>query len=440
MPNEEEIRTAVNERATEILALCGNFPDLNLDAAELIRSNQTVPEITTMVNQKLAEQRKHAPSPTPPAFDVVTDEYDKFRSAAEDALLLKCGVAIDKPSAGATELRGYSMFELASENIERRGERVRGRDKREIAGKALFGAGERSILLRAQGTSDFPEILANVANKVMRKAYEEVATTYQEWVQFADATDFKEMSRPQFSESPDLDEITEGGQYKTAEFSDAAEKYKILTYGKKFVVSRQTIINDDLNVISRIPKLFGAAAARKVNALVYKILIGNEAMADNVALFHAKHSNLAATAAAVSIESLGSARAAMRTQKAIAGKATLNLVPKWLIIPAQIEVAVMQTIKSAYDPAKSNSITHNPFTSLQPIVEPLLDNNSLTAWYLAADTSQIDTVEVAFLNGQRSPYQEQRIGFDVDGLEMKVRIDVGAKALDHRGLYQNAGA
>jgi len=28
---------------------------------------------------------------------------------------------------------------------------------------------------------------------------------------------------------------------------------------------------------------------------------------------------------------------------------------------------------------------------------------------------------------------------NIDGREYKVRIDVGARALDHRGLYKNAG-
>jgi len=169
-------------------------------------------------------------------------------------------------------------------------------------------------------------------------------------------------------------------------------------------------------------------------------LTANPNMADGKPLFHADHGNLAAVAAAVAVESLGLARAAMRKQKALAGKAALNIVPKFIILPAQIELTVMQTIRSAFDPAKTNNITYNPFTELTPVTDAALDASSLTSWYLAADPSQLDTIEVAFLNGQRSPYQEQRIGFDVDGLEMKVRIDTAAKALESRGLYKNAGA
>ena len=35
---------------------------------------------------------------------------------------------------------------------------------------------------------------------------------------------------------------------------------------------------------------------------------------------------------------------------------------------------------------------------------------------------------------------ETRNGFDVDGVEIKCRLDFGAKAIDWRGLYKNPGA
>ena len=63
-----------------------------------------------------------------------------------------------------------------------------------------------------------------------------------------------------------------------------------------------------------------------------------------------------------------------------------------------------------------------------------------TAWYLAASPNQIDTIEYAYLEGQQGAYIETRNGFDVDGVEIKCRLDFGAKAIDWRGLYKNPGA
>jgi hypothetical protein len=74
------------------------------------------------------------------------------------------------------------------------------------------------------------------------------------------------------------------------------------------------------------------------------------------------------------------------------------------------------------------------------VVEPRLDASNPNEWFLAADSSQIDTVEYAYLEGEQGLYTEQRMGFDVDGLEVKARLDFAAKAIDHRGIWKNPGA
>src|ERR1035438_4087891 len=55
--------------------------------------------------------------------------------------------------------------------------------------------------------------------------------------------------------------------------------------------------------------------------------------------------------------------------------------------------------------------------SLVPIVEPRLDANSATAWYLIADPAQVDTVEYCYLEGQQGVYIETKQGFEIDGVE-----------------------
>ena len=49
-------------------------------------------------------------------------------------------------------------------------------------------------------------------------------------------------------------------------------------------------------------------------------------------------------------------------------------------------------------------------------------------------------MRVIFLNGQQTPYLESQNGWNIDGIEWKVRIDAAAKAVDWRGLYKNPGA
>ena len=59
---------------------------------------------------------------------------------------------------------------------------------------------------------------------------------------------------------------------------------------------------------------------------------------------------------------------------------------------------------------------------------------------LVGDPALIDTLEYCYLEGQQGVYIETRQGFEVDGVEIKARMDFGAAAIDYRGLQKSAGA
>ena len=64
---------------------------------------------------------------------------------------------------------------------------------------------------------------------------------------------------------------------------------------------------------------------------------------------------------------------------------------------------------------------------------------STVAHYLAAGPGRVDTIEIAYLEGQEGLYTETRNGFEVDGLEIKARLDVGVGLGDYRWITKNAG-
>jgi phage major head subunit gpT-like protein len=142
------------------------------------------------------------------------------------------------------------------------------------------------------------------------------------------------------------------------------------------------------------------------------------------------------------VTTLGAGRAAMRLQKGLQGE-ELNIAPSYLIVPATQENLAYQFTSANYVPAQATNI--NEFraggrTAVEPIVEALLDASSTTAWYLAANTGAVDTVEYCFLDGAEGPMVESEVGFEVDGISYKCREDFAAKAIDYRGLFKNAGA
>jgi len=114
-----------------------------------------------------------------------------------------------------------------------------------------------------------------------------------------------------------------------------------------------------------------------------------------------------------------------------------NLVPKYLVVGPAKEMEAYQFTSSSYVPVEGSKINPIYNTQLQVIVDPRLTGNE---WYLIADPSQIDTIEYSFLEGDGELFTERRMGWDVDGLELKARMVFGAKAIDWRGMYKNVGA
>ncbi len=356
------------------------------------------------------------------------DEKETRKMAVETALMHRFDPVSHQMNDAARQWRGMTLLEMARHFLEAEGKRMRGLSRDEIATRAL------------QTTSDFPLILANVANKTLRKAYDTAPRTFQPFCRQVTASDFKSMQRIQLGEAPSLEKVNQNGEYHRGSMGEAQESYRVETYGKIISISRQVLINDDLDAFTRIPQLFGVAAANLESDVVWSIFTDNPKMGDGTNLFHSNHKNLAGTGTVLSVAAVGKGRAAMSKQVGLDGKTVLNVRPAYLIVPASLEMTAEQMVAQNLMPTTTSDVVPQSVRTLSVIPEARLDNASETAWFLAATPSQIDTIEYAYLEGQTGVYIETRVGFDVDGVEIKARLDFGAKAIDWRGIFKNSGA
>jgi HK97 family phage prohead protease len=426
---KKDERALRNERrrAAQITDICGRF---GIDPGAYIRTGTPVSQVNADILEKISGERTPLKtSRSISSIQINRDEKEKFRSAVSDGLALRAGAKIEKPAPGAEDFRRISLLDLCRMVLERNGQRVSySDDKTETASRAF-------------STSDFPLLLSNLADKVLQAGYKEAPATWRSWCATGSLSDFKEAYKLRMSEAPMLEPVYEGGEYKMADFKESEDTYKIGTWGKKFALTRQAIINDDLGAFTRIPTLFGVASGRTINDTVYKLLLSNPTLKETGwPLFSADHQNLG-TPGALSIATLTEARTKMRRQKGMRADAGvfLNLSPSILIIPPELETIARQLLFSTADIGQANPAVINPFHgSLEIVVDATLTNAS--AWYLVASSSIIDTIEVAFLDGVQNPVIEQQQGWNVDGIEYKVRLDFGVKVWDYRGIYKNAGA
>jgi hypothetical protein len=404
---------------------------LNVDArlvAQHVEAGTSIEEFRKLALDKRAEEDERNPIRSAAAV-VTRDQTDTRRAGIMAALLHRYDPAVFplKDDLGR-DWAGQTLLDLAKECLEISGTHTRRLPRHEIAKLAL-------------STSDFPSILADVANKTLRQAYEAYPRTFLPFSRRRSAVDFKNINAVQLGEAPSLMKVNEKGEFTHGSIAESKETYKLATYGRIVSITRQTIINDDLSAFTRIPAGFGVAAATLESDTVWGIITSNPAMGDGVALFHANHANLnTGTGSALALTGLGAGMAAMAKQKGLDGITVLNVQPRYLVVPVALQLAAFQMIAPNLAPAKSADLVPDYIRALTPIAEPRLDAASTTAWYLFASPDQIDTIEYAYLEGQDGVYIETRQGFDVDGVEIKARLDFGAKAIDWRGLQKNAGA
>ncbi len=424
---------AERTRINEIDALCARaeMPD---EARALILDGTSVADAQRKIMDKIIEKSKN-----PGASGIVLgmEDVDKFRAAATDSLYLRAGLEIKTPVAGAEDLRGYTLVELARECLRMAGRPYSGHVK-EMVGRALT-------------SSDFPNILANLATKSMQEAWDGSPETWPVWCGVGSVSDFKTYYDNALSEHDDLEEVPDSGEVKYGKFTEKdPETYKAATYAKKFRFTRVMIINDDLGAFTELPTKRTEAAARKVGDVAYAVLTANGTMGDGETIFSDAHANQAASGymAGPGVSNIGEGIRAMGVQKDIAGLRRLNIRPQFFLGPKALEGAAEVFFRSekfadsdtvATDSSlaatRANPYSGNYFTR---VYEPRLDDNDEAAWYLAGPKGK--TIKVVFLNGRQGPNLEVlQPGFSIEGIEYLVSIDVGAYAVDYRGLYYNAG-
>ncbi len=363
-------------------------------------------------------------------ISVESDPTVHERAGIENAILHRMAPQYFKLDDKGRQYRGLSLLDIGGVYLRARGKRTSDMSKSELAEAMLQRAGLHS-------TSDFPSLLADVANKTLRAAYEAAPQTWRELAQTVSVSDFKDSRMLQIGDAPALDEILEHGEFTSGTIAEAKETFRLKTYGKIFGITRTALINDDLNAFAQVPALWGRKAADKQSDLAWAQITSNPTMGDSVALFHATHGNLSGSADAISVASIGAGRAAMKLQKGIDGVTPLNLNPVSLIVPAALETLADQFVSTNLLASQSSAV--NPFAGrLKVISESRLDANSATAWYLAAAQGQAPALYFVTLDGNEGPDVRQEEGFVMDGLRFRCRLDVAFKAADYRALYKNA--
>lgn len=308
----------------------------------------------------------------------------------------------------------------------------------------------QEMIQAAFSTQTLTDIFTTNVNAVLLSSFMEATDTTGGWTSTADVANFLTLERPRMAVGPGLSKLSRGSEAEHVVRSDSKESYKIARYAKQFVVDDQDIVDDRLNALSSLPGDMGNAAARLRPDLVYSILLANGNLdATSAALFSAGNNNLN-TSSALAQATVTSMMSDMATHQE--NSANLNIMATHLIVPQALRHTARQIVNSQEIQSGGSALGNlNPILAegLSVASDARLDNGvtspdsgtayagSATTWFAAS--ANTPTIEVGYLAGTgRAPMVRS---FSLDsgkwGIGWDVKLDIGAKALDYRGLHKS---
>ena len=439
---QEDIVKAIADerrRVSDIRAVCaGEFPDIE---AKCIDGGLEVNEARRMVLEAIRAKR---PSEGPAIFV----KENKFGvKEIEAALSLRAGVGeaeLERSFSGEQIEAGMKNMDISLKEVV-----MACLDSEGVAhGRTL----DNECIRAAFSTVSLPGILSNVANKKMLDSFREHPIIATKLCTSGDINDFKPSERFRITDVGDLLPVAPDGEIKEGGVTEEAATNKLDTYGKKFCLTRQMIINDDLGAFMKVPTAMGNRAARLIDQLFFSRLLGNPVQRDGNALFSTAHRNILSGAdSALSLESLQKAIQLFMDQVDADGQ-PISVEPTVLLVPTALKHLAVQLTKGTTlvvsggsNKSVQPSINVIADENLQVVSSPYLGNgsytgSSVTGWYLFGSPSQVDTFEIGYLRGKRTPTVERgETDFNTLGQWFRVYFDIGVREQDHRGMVYSSG-
>lgn len=259
---------------------------------------------------------------------------------------------------------------------------------------------------------------------------------YRDLVDIVPIRDFRTNERTRMGGYGNLPAVAENGAYNALTSpTDEKATYAISKRGGTETISLETIANDDVGALRRVPRNLAVAAGRTLYEFVLDFLATNAAIYDSVALFHASHANLGTTA--LSAATFAASRLRMKKQAELSSAKRLGITLRHLYVPSDLEETAFDLFVRGTNNDETFAQSRKPKVH---VVDYWTDTNN---WYATADKAQVPLIELGFYGGNETPElfiqdnPTQGSLFSNDQIKMKIRHAYSGAVLDFRGFDGN---
>jgi hypothetical protein len=301
---------------------------------------------------------------------------------------------------------------------------------------------------QAFSTVTLTNLLANTANKFLLQGWMGVEQVWRSIASRSSPRDFKQYSNISLTGALQYEKVGPAGEIKHGTLSDLAYTQQVETYALMIALTREMIINDDLNSLTAVPARLGRGGALKVNDVFWTVFLNNSSF------FTSGNANVSTGAGSAlgtaDGAAINAAEVKFMNQTDPDGK-PLGVMPKIMLVPPTLANTAARWMGGQLmlstgntDAALSNA---NVFAGRYRVYSSAyMENSSYTgystaAWYLLADPNDIPVIDVGFLNGRDTPTVDtSETDFNTLGMQWRGVIDFGVALQEYRGGVRSAGS
>jgi hypothetical protein len=336
----------------------------------------------------------------------------------------------------------------------------------------------KALLQEAETTSDFPLLFGTVLERTLLAKYQIAKPDWRNYIASGTQNDFRIANAFQmYGLQSHLSVVKERGEYKADTMGEGKFAIQLQKYGRRFPISWEAMINDDLGAFSDAASRLADSALRTEFFQATALIASSTG--PNATLFQSggthpidgvtfTNKGTLTLNGGTAVDNLATTILEMKTQKDVAGEPII-ITRFHLVVPAALEIAALKVLSNNLLIASSlgstsadgvrtseNIIAKFPITlHVNPYLDIIDTTHGTTTWYVFADP-QADGVaaKLNFLRGRENPEIVQKMSdkitlgggavsplegdFDSDSMQWRVRHILGGTQFDPRFAYAQA--
>ncbi len=451
LPQYQERKSEIKAIANLINAGRVNAVVSAIEIESAVDGKQSIQEIRDAWAKKLESSESGQGISTSVGGFQMNSGEDRFVQNAVNSLLSRMGY--ETSSQVPVDMRRMSLLDIGLQCSRLRGQNISAgsyADRELVALELLQQSPHVHVFSSHSGSvnrpGDFPNLLSNLAGKILDNALVLADATYSMWTQrMMDVADFKAQTVLATGAFSQLDEIMDGEAAKQLKMTEELKGwFQVGQFGNSVLLTPRMIANDDLDSFNQHLTQLMMAHELTLNSICIGLLEGNVTLADGIALFNASHGNLeTTTTGAPSTTTAPAMKLLHRKQAGIGTTRPISSYPRVVLVPSEYEDAAEQTYLSLAEIASrggesklaTTDATVNVHRGRTEVVTEV-GLASATRWYTI--DNRLRTIVHGFQTGygrggQRSTWWDNATGCR----HVKLEGRFGAAAVGYRGICRN---